>query len=133
MLQCSCKFTRVLQLVEKFRRLSTFLNELMWSVFWFKMCKNCQNVYFTHLYKSLCESFKRLNQCIYDLPLLWENNKLINHRTPLVRWSLHKYKYLSSVRGRDRDSNLQEGVSHTYTLRLGQNRILSYKKKMIKG
>ena len=29
-----------------------------------------------------------------------------------------KYKCLSSVRGNGRDSSFQEGVSHTYTLRL---------------
>ena len=40
------------------------------------------------------------------------------HRAPLVRWSLHKYKYLWSVGGKDWSSNLQKGVSHTYTLRL---------------
>ena len=37
-------------------------------------------------------------------------------RIPLVRWSLHKYKY--SVRGKGQGLSLQEGVSHTYTLRL---------------
>ena len=39
-------------------------------------------------------------------------------RTPLVRWSLHKYKYLWSVGGKDRGSSLQKRASHTYTLRL---------------
>ena len=37
----------------------------------------------------------------------------------LVRWSLYKYKYLWGVRGKGRGSNLQEGASHTYILRLG--------------
>ena len=41
-----------------------------------------------------------------------------DHRTPLVRWSLHKFKYLWGVGGKDRSSNLQERVSHTYTLKL---------------
>ena len=40
-----------------------------------------------------------------------------DHRAPLVRWLLHKYKCLWGVEGKGRDSNLQEGVSHTYTLR----------------
>ena len=52
-----------------------------------------------------------------------------DHRTPLVKWSLHKYKCLWSVGGKGRSSSLQEGVSHTYILRLGQSRILSCKKK----
>ena len=47
------------------------------------------------------------------------NNIIINHRTPLVRWSLHKYKCLWGVGGKDWGLSLQEGVSHTYTLRLG--------------
>ena len=45
--------------------------------------------------------------------------KFIHHRTPLVRWSLHKYKYLWGVGGKGQGSSFQEGVSHTYTLRLG--------------
>ena len=28
------------------------------------------------------------------------------HRTPLVQWSLHKYKYLWGIGGKDRGSNL---------------------------
>ena len=47
------------------------------------------------------------------------NNIIINHRTPLVRWSLHKYKCLWGVGGKGWGLSLQEGVSHTYTLRLG--------------
>ena len=39
--------------------------------------------------------------------------------TLLVRWSLHKYKCLWGVGGKGQDSSFQEGVSHTYTLRLG--------------
>ena len=42
-----------------------------------------------------------------------------DHHTPLVQWSLHKFKYLWGVRGKGRGSNLQEEASHTYTLRLG--------------
>ena len=42
-----------------------------------------------------------------------------DHRAPLVRWSLHKYKCLWDVREKGQGSNLQEGDSHTYTLRLG--------------
>ena len=41
------------------------------------------------------------------------------HHTPLVRWSFHKYKYLWGVGGKGRVSSLQEGASHTYTLKLG--------------
>ena len=41
---------------------------------------------------------------------------------PLVRWSLHKYKCLWDVggggEGKGHGSSLQEGTSHTYTLRL---------------
>ena len=40
-----------------------------------------------------------------------------DHRTPLVWWSLHKYKCLWGVEGKGWSSNLQERVSHTYTLR----------------
>ena len=43
---------------------------------------------------------------------------LKDHHTPLVRWSLHKYKYLWGVGGKDRDSSLQERTSYTYTLKL---------------
>ena len=42
-----------------------------------------------------------------------------DHHAPLVRWSLHKYKCLWDVREMGQGSNLQEGDSHTYTLRLG--------------
>ena len=41
------------------------------------------------------------------------------YRIPLVRWSLHKYKCLWDVGSKGQGSSLQEGVSHTYTLRLG--------------
>ena len=44
--------------------------------------------------------------------------KFIHHRTPLVRWSLHKYKYLWDVESKGQGSNLQKRVSLTYTLRL---------------
>ena len=47
------------------------------------------------------------------------NNIIINHRTSLVRWSLHKYKCSWGVGGKGWGLSLQEGVSHTYTLRLG--------------
>ena len=40
------------------------------------------------------------------------------HRTPLVQWSLHKYKCLWSAWGKDRGSSLQEEVSHIYTFSL---------------
>ena len=53
-----------------------------------------------------------------------------HHRTPLMRWSLHKYKCLLGVGGKGWGSSLQEGVSHTYTLKLNQSRIsIMYKKK----
>ena len=42
-----------------------------------------------------------------------------DHRTPLVWWWLHKYKCLWGVGGKGRDLSIQEGGSHTYTLRLG--------------
>ena len=35
-----------------------------------------------------------------------------------LKWSLHKYKCLCGVGGKGWGSNLQEEVSHTYTLRL---------------
>ena len=47
-----------------------------------------------------------------------KKKKKKNHRTPLVRWSLHKYKYLWDVEGKGQGSNLQKRVSLTYTLRL---------------
>ena len=43
----------------------------------------------------------------------------IYHHVPLVRWSLYKYKCLWSVGGKGWGSSPEEGVSHTYTLRLG--------------
>ena len=42
---------------------------------------------------------------------------IMHHCTPLVWWSLHKYKCLWGVRGKDRDSSLQEKTSHTYILK----------------
>ena len=48
-----------------------------------------------------------------------KNNKRTDHRIPLVRWSLHKYKCLWGVGDKDQSSSFQEGASHTYTLRLG--------------
>ena len=59
------------------------------------------------------------------------NERLSRHYTPLVRWSLHKYKCLWNVEGKGRGSSLQEGASHTYTLRLSQSRILSCIKKKL--
>ena len=52
-----------------------------------------------------------------------KNNKRIDHRIPLVRWSLHKYKCLWGVGDKDQSSSFQEGASHTYTLRLGYSGI----------
>ena len=47
---------------------------------------------------------------------------LIYHRTPLVQWSLYKYKCLWDMGAKDRGLSLflsfQEEASHTYTLRL---------------
>ena len=37
---------------------------------------------------------------------------------PLVQWSLYKYKYLWGMGGKGQDLSLQEGVLHTYTLKL---------------
>ena len=42
-----------------------------------------------------------------------------------MRWLLHKYKCLWSVGRKGQDLSLQEGASHTYTLKLGYSRILS--------
>ena len=42
-----------------------------------------------------------------------------HHYTPLVQWSLHKYKCLWGVGGKGRGSSIHEGVLHIYTLRLG--------------
>ena len=47
---------------------------------------------------------------------------IIDNCTPLVRWSLYKYKCLWSIGGKGRGSSLQKRASHTYTLRLGYNR-----------
>ena len=53
---------------------------------------------------------------------------MVNH-TPLVRWSLHKYKCLWGVGVKGWGSSLQEGASHTYILRLGYSRnSILYKK-----
>ena len=49
----------------------------------------------------------------------FSNFQVFDHHALLVRWSLHKYKYLWGMRGKGQGSNLQESVSHTYTLRLG--------------
>ena len=58
------------------------------------------------------------------------NGNIIYHCTSLVRWLLHKYKCLWSVRGKGQGSSLQEGALHTYTFRLDQSRIsLFYQKK----
>ena len=42
----------------------------------------------------------------------------VDYCVPLVQWSLHKYKCLWDVRGKDQGSNLQEGASYVYTIRL---------------
>ena len=42
----------------------------------------------------------------------------VYHRTPLVRWSLQKYKCLWGVGGKGRGSSLQKRASHIYTLKL---------------
>ena len=62
-------------------------------------------------------------QPIKNKPYFYKTFPLIKdsfpyHRAPLVRWSLHKYKYLWSMESKNWSSNLQNGVSHTYTLRL---------------
>ena len=52
--------------------------------------------------------------------LVRSKEKVIDHHfTPLVQWSLHKYKCLWGAKGKGWSSNLQEGASYTYTLRLG--------------
>ena len=52
--------------------------------------------------------------------LVKSKEKVIDHHfTPLVQWSLYKYKCLWDARGKGRCSNLQGGASYTYTLRLG--------------
>ena len=42
---------------------------------------------------------------------------------------MHRYKCLWGVGGKGQGSSLQEGVLHTYILKLGQSRILSCIKK----
>ena len=74
------------------------------------ICRSCKILCFFSFYYS-CVLLILTYICL-------EINK-INHRTPLVRWSLHKYKCLWGVGGKGQGSSLQEGVSHTYTLRLG--------------
>jgi len=37
----------------------------------------------------------------------------IDHRAPLVRWSLHKYKCQWGIGGKGRGSSLQERALHT--------------------
>ena len=54
---------------------------------------------------------------------------LFYHRTPLVRWSLYKYRCLWGVGGKGWGSTLQERVWHTYTLRLCYNKIYILLKK----
>ena len=78
---------------------------------------------------------------VYDLyctTIITIGNCKIRTRIPLVRWSLYKYKCLQGVGGKGRSSSLQEGASHTYTLRLNQSRnsilyqkIVKYEKTLI--
>ena len=65
---------------------------------------------------------------ICDRELRITNGKALKHINPkwschqhthLVRWLLHKYKYLWGVGGKSYGSSLQDGALHTYTLRLG--------------
>ena len=59
---------------------------------------------------------KRKNQLVFFMIFY------ICHKSDIkifLKWSLHKYKYLCGVGGKGWGSNLQEGASHTYTLRLG--------------
>jgi len=51
---------------------------------------------------------------------------LTDHSIPLVQWSLHKYKYLWGVGDKSQGLSLQEGASHTYTLRWKGYTILIY-------
>ena len=60
----------------------------------------------------------------YDIEL---NGQLFEGRTTTHPWyNSHKYKCLWGGGDKSRSSNLQEGVSHTYTLRLSYSIILSY-------
>ena len=70
-------------------------------------------------------------QLFYQIICVHLTKTKFNHRAPLVQWSLHKYKCSWSVGGKGRSSSIQEGVSHTYILRLSQssNSILYKKKK----
>ena len=70
------------------------------------------NFMFFHIFKFF------LSKCLLPLEFVSNGNK-INHSTPLVRWSLYKYKCLWGVGGKGRGSNLQERASHIYTFRLG--------------
>ena len=50
-----------------------------------------------------------------------------------MRWSLQKYKCLWVVEDKSRDSSFQEGVSHTYTLKLGYSRnYILYQKPQVR-
>ena len=60
---------------------------------------------------------KRKNQLVFFFMIFY-----ICHKSDIkifLKWSLHKYKCLWGVGGKGWGSNLQEGASHTYTLRLG--------------
>ena len=84
--------------------------------------KNLMNNSTSYLMSMLCKSSTNKYMVMVKNVIDKIIKNMINyHCTPLVRWSLHKYKCLWGVRGKGQGSSLQERDSHTYTLRLGQN------------
>ena len=70
-----------------------------------------------HINHLFFETLKKLSKNLLSIFIFLL--KFSYHHIPLVRWLLHKYKCLWGVGGKRWGSSLQEGASHTYTLRLG--------------
>ena len=63
----------------------------------------------------------RFRQIKFPPDYMFPSISICHHRTLLMQWSLHKYKWLYSVEGKGRGSSFQEETSHTsytYTFRL---------------
>ena len=76
-----------------------------------------------HYFTKKFYLFKIIESIINFYLKKFSNSVILNkcesyHRISLVRWSLHMYKCLWGIGGKDCGSNLQEEASHTYTLRL---------------
>ena len=98
---------------------------------------NIYRNYAPHEREIVFHFFFSRKQPIKNKPYFYKTFPLIKdsfpyHRVPLVRQSLHKYKYLWSMWGKNWSSNLQNGVSHTYTLKLPKQNFYLVLKKIIK-